>query len=159
MLLSTYQLPTIRNVGTVLVAGATCLAVYEGLIRPVLNPRRKPDKVTLAKVRAEAEALTSTEALPYPPHAFPGARDVVTEYGTIKVFEWGPEDGEKVLLVHGIGTPCVALGVMAREFVRKGCRVMVFGELPLELDPGVEVSTSYTLRDIFICAIHMCHVC
>ena len=41
------------------------------------------------------------------------------------MFEWGPEKGRKVLLVHGISTPCVALGGVANGLVEKGCRVML----------------------------------
>ncbi|KAL5041364.1 Alpha/Beta hydrolase protein [Aspergillus fruticulosus] len=59
-------------------------------------------------------------------NSFPGSRQLRTIYGTIHVFEWGPEDGEKVLLVHGLGTPCIALGGMAKELVRKGYRVMIY---------------------------------
>jgi hypothetical protein len=33
-----------------------------------------------------------------------------------------------VLLVHGISTPCIALGSLAEELVQGGCRVMLFGE-------------------------------
>lgn len=66
-------------------------------------------------------------ALPYPPDVLPGGRDVETPYGSIRVFEWGPEDGEKVLLMHGIGTPCLALGDLAGELERNGYRVMLFG--------------------------------
>ncbi|KAI1335992.1 alpha/beta-hydrolase [Xylariaceae sp. FL0016] len=65
-------------------------------------------------------------ALPYPPDALPGARDVETPYGSIRVYEWGPEDGERVLLVHGISTPIVALGNLAHELVGRGRRVMCF---------------------------------
>ncbi len=65
-------------------------------------------------------------ALPYPPDLLPGSRDVPTPYGNIKVFEWGPEDGEKVLLMHGISTPCLALANLAEELVRRGYRVMIF---------------------------------
>lgn len=67
------------------------------------------------------------EKLPYPPDALPGARDVSTPYGSIRVYEWGPEDGRKVLLVHGISTPCIALLNVADELVDQGCRVMLFG--------------------------------
>lgn len=66
-------------------------------------------------------------SLPYPPDAFPGARDVDSPYGTIRVYEWGPEKGPKVLLIHGISTPSIALGGIARKLVKKGCRVMVYG--------------------------------
>lgn len=123
-----YHFHTNRYVGNALVAAATCLTVYLAVIRPALTTKPKPETITRARTRAEALAATSEKTLPYPPDAFPGARDVVTEYGTIKVFEWGPEAGEKVVLVHGIGTPCVALGEMAREFVRRGCRVLLFGK-------------------------------
>lgn len=44
----------------------------------------------------------------------------------MRVYEWGPETGRKVLLIHGISTPCVALGGIALELVGKGCRVMLF---------------------------------
>ncbi|PSN70188.1 alpha/beta-hydrolase [Corynespora cassiicola Philippines] len=64
--------------------------------------------------------------LPYPPDALPGARDVSSPYGSIRVYEWGPESGEKVLLIHGISTPSIALASLARKLVAKGCRVMLF---------------------------------
>lgn len=67
--------------------------------------------------------------LPYAPDALEGARDVLTPFGNIRVYEWGPEEGKKVLLVHGISTPCIALGRLAEELVQKGYRVMLFGEL------------------------------
>jgi hypothetical protein len=100
-------------------------------LRPVLGEPKRPSeehKVTRARTRAEAASLKK-KSLVYPPDAFPGGRQVKTAYGTIQVFEWGHEEGEKVLLLHGIGTPCVALGDMAKEFVSQGCRVMIFGML------------------------------
>lgn len=66
--------------------------------------------------------------LPYAPDALEGARDVDTPFGNIRVYEWGPEDGKKVLLIHGISTPCIALSGLAEELVKKDCRVMMFGE-------------------------------
>ncbi|KAI1358608.1 alpha/beta-hydrolase [Xylaria arbuscula] len=72
---------------------------------------------------------------PYPPEdALPGARDVETPYGSIRVYEWGREgnDGSssgergRVLLVHGISTPVVALGDLGHELVARGYRVMMF---------------------------------
>ncbi|KAL2158413.1 hypothetical protein VTH06DRAFT_4461 [Thermothelomyces fergusii] len=65
-------------------------------------------------------------ALPYPPDVLPGGRAVATPYGTMQVFEWGPPRGEKVLLLHGISTPCVALGGLAEALVARGHRVMLF---------------------------------
>ncbi|KAF2151913.1 alpha/beta-hydrolase [Myriangium duriaei CBS 260.36] len=66
------------------------------------------------------------DKLPYPPDAIPGGRDVTTPYGSIRAYEWGNEDGPKVLMVHGITTPCVALVGMAKVLVDKGYRVMLF---------------------------------
>lgn len=67
--------------------------------------------------------------LPYPPDAYPGIRDVESPFGSLRVYEWGPEDGRKVLLVHGISNPCIALGAVAHGLADKGCRVMMF-DLP-----------------------------
>jgi hypothetical protein len=65
--------------------------------------------------------------LAYQPDHVPGARDVVTPFGCTRVYEFGPEDGQKVLLVHGISTPCLSLAGIARNLVAKGCRVMLYG--------------------------------
>ena len=117
-----------RTLDYAILTAAACLSLYL-CVRPALKDKPRPPRTLRAKARDAAQRLpNSSAALPYPADAFPGARDVETEYGTIKVFEWGPEAGKKVLLMHGIGTPCVALGDMAREFVRRGCRVMLFGE-------------------------------
>ncbi|KAL8667765.1 MAG: hypothetical protein Q9168_007187 [Polycauliona sp. 1 TL-2023] len=53
---------------------------------------------------------TEKAGLPYPPDALPGARDVLSPYGSLRVYEWGPEEGRRVLMVHGISTPSIALG-------------------------------------------------
>lgn len=113
---------------------ALCLGVYLR-VRPALV-ELKPFAVDRHIIRTrtrdaahpteKADGTASTP--PYRMDEFPGGRQVRTAYGTIHVFEWGPEDGEKVVLLHGIGTPCIALGDMAREFVAKGCRIMLFGE-------------------------------
>lgn len=50
--------------------------------------------------------------LPYPPDAFPGSRDVDSPYGSLRVYEWGPVGGGKLLLIHGISTPCLSLGTI-----------------------------------------------
>ena len=60
--------------------------------RILLSPRR-----TLA-----SSSKKDLDELPYPPDALPGERDVGSPYGSIRVYEWGPEGGRKVLLVHGM---------------------------------------------------------
>ena len=71
--------------------------------------------------------------LPYPPQSLPGQRDVDSPLGTTRVYEWGPEDGRKILLVHGISTPSIALAGLADKLVQKEFRVMLFGKSELLL--------------------------
>ena len=123
-----YHLRSSNKLDYAILTAAACLSLYL-YVRPALKDQPRRPTTLRAKARDATRRLPdSSAALPYPPDVFPGARDVETEYGTIKVFEWGPDEGDKVLLMHGIGTPCVALGDMAHEFVRRGCRVMLFGE-------------------------------
>lgn len=68
------------------------------------------------------------DTMAYPPDALPGARDVETLYGTMRVYEWGPTDGEKVLFVHGDATPCLVFSKIAQGLVDAGYRVMLFGQ-------------------------------
>ena len=90
--------------------------------RPI--PRMIPSpRDTLLPNISSAQAA----ALPYPPDILPGARDVTTPYGTMRVYEWGPKDGDKVLFIHGDTTPAPMLGPVARNLVERGCRVMIFG--------------------------------
>ncbi|KAF4632706.1 hypothetical protein G7Y89_g5414 [Cudoniella acicularis] len=103
---------------------ATTLAVVTltrlALSSPPKTIIRGPTDTLLPKLSKEEQA-----ELPYPPDVFPGSRDVVSPYGTCRVYEWGPEDGRKVFLCHGISTPCVSLGGVANALVEKGCRVML----------------------------------
>jgi hypothetical protein len=84
---------------------------------------RSPLTTILPRLRPEEIAR-----LAYGPKYFPGARDVSTPYGTSRAYEFGPEEGPKVLLVHGISTPCLSLGGLAHELVKRGCRVILYGK-------------------------------
>lgn len=74
------------------------------------------------------DTLSQSEnsSMPYPPDVLPGSRDVPTPYGTIKVFELGPASGERVLLLAGLSTPCLALSNLAEALAQKGYRVILF---------------------------------
>lgn len=98
------------------------------LLRSLFN-RDEHKEVILPSPRAAVLSGLSEEEnrkLPLPHDVLPGARDVASPYGSIRVYEWGREDGPKVLFVHGITTPCIALGGVAHALVDKGCRVMLF---------------------------------
>ncbi|KAH0499468.1 hypothetical protein TgHK011_006665 [Trichoderma gracile] len=109
------------TVTTTAVATATLLL----FARSALWPRWGKVLPNPLKTAATVDKV-GVEGLVYRPDAFPGARDVETPYGSIRVYEFGPEDGEKVLLVHGISTPCITLAHIAHGLVARGCRVMLF---------------------------------
>lgn len=99
-----------------------------------------PLKILLPKLSSE-----ETASFPYPPDAYPGIRDVESPYGSLRVYEWGPEEGRKVLLVHGISNPCIALGAIAHGLADKGCRVMMF-DLPGRGYSDTPVATPHSNR-------------
>ncbi|KJZ68597.1 hypothetical protein HIM_12017 [Hirsutella minnesotensis 3608] len=82
----------------------------------------------------DAEELVG---LPHNEDIFPGARDVSTPYGSVRVYEFGPEDGPKVLFVHGITTSCMPFTPLAHALVARGCRVMLFDLFGRGLSDGV----------------------
>jgi hypothetical protein len=111
-------------------AGVASLGLYL-ITRSVQNQgKRNPLQHVVPSPLKYLPQLSTEEVnkLPYPPDLFPGARDVDTPFGSIRVYEWGPESGRKVLLIHGISTPCMSLGSVAEKLVDSGCRVMMFGE-------------------------------
>ncbi|TGO31256.1 hypothetical protein BPAE_0001g01540 [Botrytis paeoniae] len=80
-------------------------------------------------LRTQIPTLSHKEisTLPYPPDIFPGARDVPSPYGSTRAYEFGPVTGPKVLLIHGISTPCIALHSLATTLATThGCRVLLF---------------------------------
>lgn len=103
----------------------TSASVTAGLLlRSALSD--KPAETLLPAPRALGLSEAENREHPLPTDVLPGARDLTTPYGSMRVYEWGPVDGPKVLFVHGITTPCVALGGLAHALVDRGCRVMLF---------------------------------
>ncbi|EAT92435.2 hypothetical protein SNOG_00940 [Parastagonospora nodorum SN15] len=76
-----------------------------------------PTTIIPSPVQTKLPQLSEEDVqeLPYPPNALPGARDVNSPYGSVRVYEWGPEDGDKVLLIHGISTPGIAMADLAHK--------------------------------------------
>ncbi|KAJ5156416.1 Alpha/beta hydrolase family protein [Penicillium capsulatum] len=98
------------------------------LLRSLLIPGEHRETVLLSPRTKLLPSLSEDENrnLALPNDVLPGGRDVASPYGSIRVYEWGREDGPKVLLVHGITTPCISLGGLAHALVDRGCRVMIF---------------------------------
>ncbi|KAL2820823.1 Alpha/Beta hydrolase protein [Aspergillus cavernicola] len=109
-----------------LVAAAGISLSVSLIIRALFSNRRMEGRVLNSPLAAMQSPNTNNNEHPLPLDVLPGARDVQTPYGSIRVYEWGPEDGSKVLLVHGITTPCISLGGVAHALVDRGCRVMLF---------------------------------
>lgn len=82
-----------------------------GLLAKELYPRAS-DAIIPSPRETQLPYLSPSEQarLPYPPDALPGARDIPSPYGSLRVYEWGPKHGRRVLMVHGISTPSIALG-------------------------------------------------
>ncbi|KAI9690500.1 MAG: hypothetical protein M1822_009463 [Bathelium mastoideum] len=101
-------------------------SLYQAISKPLSSnlPQSIPSPRSTLLPKLSAQEI---QDIPYPPDVLPGARDVDTPYGSIRVYEWGPENGRKVLLVHGISTPCISLAGVAKKLVDQGCRVMLFG--------------------------------
>ncbi|KAI1779934.1 alpha/beta-hydrolase [Hypoxylon cercidicola] len=96
------------------------------LARFALWPRKRaviPGPLTTSIPKLPKDEI---DKIPYKPDFFPGARDVVTPYGNIRVYEFGPEDGRKVLFIHGISTSCMTLKDIAVPLAENGCRVMLY---------------------------------
>ena len=130
---SSFHVLNAQSRTTKIVIGTSWLLLIGGLFYDALNDEGKTKKIGGTVIDSPATTLIprltkeEQDDLPYPPSALPGARDVNTPYGIIRAYEWGPEKGKKVLLVHGISTPCVALAGIANALVRSGHRVMLFG--------------------------------
>lgn len=124
------------------------VAVFVGLrLYKIRTGAGQDDEVVPSPVETLLPKLSDAEAvdLPYPPDAYPGARDIQSPYGSLRVYEFGPEDGRKVLLVHGITNPCIALGAVAHGLADRGCRVMLF-DLPGHGYSSTPVPTPHSTR-------------
>ncbi|ROT37454.1 alpha/beta-hydrolase [Sodiomyces alkalinus F11] len=118
-------LPSPDRLSLITTTAVTTLVVFF-IVRYVLYPkwgRAIPSPLRASFPDVPPDAIKSQV---YHPDVLPGARDVTTPYGTIRVYEWGNVNGPKVLLVHGISTPCITLAPLARALADKGCRVLTF---------------------------------
>lgn len=93
----------------------TVLAAWQ-LSKLVLTPREP--EIVKAPVRQPTSA--------YPPDFYPGSKIVETPYGNIQAYEFGPTDGERVLFVHGITTPCAVFKGILGKMADAGYRVCAF---------------------------------
>ncbi len=108
-----------KNQLSFLAVGFASLALAVALRSSSTSSARKKKRIIPSPSVTLLPKLSEKEIgeLPYPPDVLPGPRDVASPYGTIRVYEWGSEDGRKVLLLHGISTPCISLGYSFLSYV------------------------------------------
>lgn len=131
-----------------LILPAALLAIIIGRkLYNIKSGASQDDQVLPSPIKSVLPKLSPEELqrCPYPPDAYPGIRDVESPYGNLRVYEWGPENGRKVLLVHGISNPCIVLGAIAHGLADKGCRVMMF-DLPGRGYSDTPVPTPHSSR-------------
>ncbi|KAK4181027.1 putative hydrolase [Triangularia setosa] len=129
MSFSQYFIPDRSNTPLVVALTASITSITLVILNRVLYPPlpkllRSPLKTVLPTLPKD-----ELEKLEYKPDTFPGARDVETPYGSIRVYEFGPLTGPKVLFVHGISTPCTTLTKLALSLANHPshpCRVLLF---------------------------------
>jgi len=122
---------TLSNLRSPFLLPAVVVSVV-GLSSYLLLNRVLPSHIPSPRTKLSSLTEDEIAKLPYPPTLYPGGRWVQTPHGTIRVYEFGPEDGRKVLFIHGISTPCCIFRDLAWRLVEGGgCRVLLFGLGPL----------------------------
>ena len=114
--------------GGPVILGGALLLLASGLGIQAFSRQRERNRPASGKSSSKHRQLPE-EGTSYLKDAIPGGRSVETPYGIIRVYEWGPEDGEKVLLIHGISAPALTVSGLADELALKGHRVLIFGML------------------------------
>lgn len=117
------KIPTSRLPLAWFAAGASSAALGAILYSLITSSSSKP-KIIPSPLRTHSPS--DLKDLAYPANFLPNPRDVHTPHGIIRAYEFGPASGRKVLLVHGISTPCIALAPLAEKLAAKGCRVLMF---------------------------------
>ncbi|KAJ4340386.1 hypothetical protein N0V95_007526 [Ascochyta clinopodiicola] len=135
------------SLGGLLLLRHVSSSVRADRVKTNLSPR----EIVLPKLSTK-----EIEALPYPPDALPGARDVDSPYGSTRVYEWGPEEGERILLIHGISTPSIALTDLANKLVERGCRVLLFDLFSRGYSSGPSPHTHRYDSSLYTSQIHIC---
>ncbi|KAM7205366.1 alpha/beta-hydrolase [Rhypophila sp. PSN 637] len=147
-----FRVHTTNSYITMLSAVGISAGLLVGVGALLENTRRPKKRDTVIKAPKSRLPLPTSETDAEEQFLLPGGRDVETPYGSIRVFEWGPEDGEKVLLMHGISTPCLSLANLGVELASMGYRVMIFdffgrgySDAPIDLPYDLRLYTTQIL--------------
>ncbi|KAH8828979.1 Alpha/Beta hydrolase protein [Flagelloscypha sp. PMI_526] len=62
----------------------------------------------------------------YPPDTYPGGGYAPLPYGKTRYWLFGPEDGQKIVLLHGLSVPSLIWKNVAPDLARRGYRVLLY---------------------------------
>ncbi|KAI0339886.1 alpha/beta-hydrolase [Trametopsis cervina] len=83
---------------------------------------------SFTKVSSSIETLPESSPLRelYPEDTYPGGAYYPSPFGRTKYWIVGPEDGQKVVLIHGIKVPALGFKSVVDALVKEGLRVLVY---------------------------------
>ncbi|ORY79882.1 Alpha/Beta hydrolase protein [Protomyces lactucae-debilis] len=116
-----------------IIAAGASLAVFYSLAR------KNASSQALSAATHHSAGFTGSSGIPvirapeytlahadYPQSLYEGSQRITTPYGRVQVFVEGPKDGPRVMLVHGITTPCPVFRGVLRTLVKRGYRVATY---------------------------------
>jgi pimeloyl-ACP methyl ester carboxylesterase len=74
----------------------------------------------------QLKAPQPTESEPYPWNIYEGGATLQTPYGNIRLYELGPKEGKKVLLIHGISQPCPLWRLLIPKLIESGHHILCY---------------------------------
>ena len=140
---------------TLLVLPPILIATTYHLLASFPDPRPwQPTSNSLASLPQECRSWEI-----YPETYYPGGNYVDLPYGRVRLYScfsrcvffllsslqtrywlYGPEDGAKVVLIHGLSIPSIIWKHIAPELVHRGMRVLVYGTPHLLLLASVSLT-------------------
>ncbi|KAF9418004.1 hypothetical protein BGZ94_009814 [Podila epigama] len=128
-----------------LTASAAASAILAIGAKKVYNSVTAERGLVLPSLRVLPPEVSKSSA--YPEDYYPGGAYADLTFGETHYFLFGPEDGKKIVFVHGLSTPASVWSKVARHMADNGCRVLVYGRHmgysvgpPVDHDPVLYVS-------------------
>ncbi|KAF9922166.1 hypothetical protein FBU30_007769 [Linnemannia zychae] len=108
-------------------AASTTLAVAAASVLALVGVKKVYSSIT-AKRGLTLPSLRAANLVKcaYPEDYYPGGEYADLSYGETHYFLFGPEDGKKIVFVHGLSTPTSVYDGVARHMAANGCRVLLY---------------------------------
>ncbi|KIY68414.1 alpha beta-hydrolase [Cylindrobasidium torrendii FP15055 ss-10] len=109
---------------TAVVSGVALWTIYHQLQRSDLPERPRKARPGLGSLPQDVR--TNIVDKLYPEDIFPGGGYADLPTGRVRYWLFGPEDGKKLVLVHGLSIPAPMWRLLAPRLAEAGYRVLVF---------------------------------